>query len=77
MPATDQELKDAQLRLLDAETEVARAKLTSEISGLVVAILNDKHAGSGRSVPAAVTEAIAVWKAVSAEIRKPDFWGAP
>lgn len=80
MPATDQDLKDAQLRLLDAETEVARARFTADISALAVSIMNDRFASTGRTPEArqsAVTEAVAIWKAVSAEVRKPDFWGAP
>jgi hypothetical protein len=79
MPATDQDIRDAQLRLIDAETEVARAKLTADISALAVSVMNDRFAATGRTPEArqsAVSEALAIWAAVSAETRKPDFWGA-
>lgn len=75
MPATDQDIKDAQLRLIDAETEAARGVAYRNVSELAVSILNDKHTGTGRNVEAAVTEALAVYKSVVKGLSAPDFFG--
>jgi hypothetical protein len=76
MPTPD-DLRDAQFRFAEAETQVARASLPIEISRLAVTIMNDRFATTGRTPEArqaAVDEAVAIFKAVSAETRKPDFW---
>jgi hypothetical protein len=70
------EALQAQIDLCKAEAEKARQSGYADLAQLTVSILNDKHTGSNRSVPAAVAEAVAVMKGVAAEMTKPDFWGA-
>jgi hypothetical protein len=78
MPATDQDLRDAQLRLLDAETEVARSRITADVARLAADILNDRAGTSGRTnaqLESSAKDAVALYKAVGVELRKPDLWG--
>jgi hypothetical protein len=78
MPATQQDLMDAQLRLLDADTEASRGLVFRVVSELAVAIMNDKHTSTSRTpenIQKAVDEAVAIYKAVSVAMRKPDLYG--
>lgn len=69
------ECLQAQIDLFRAETEKARQSGYVALAQLAVSILNDKHAGSNRSVPAALAEAVAVMKGAATEMTKTDFWG--
>jgi len=62
--ATDEQIKDAQLQLIYAEIDSSRRAPYLAVAHLAVAILNDKHASTGRNVDAAVTEAVAVYRGV-------------
>lgn len=75
MPATDQDIQDAQLQLLYAETHAMRETAARTVSELAVMILNDKHAGTGRNVDAAVAEALNVYKAVVKGLAEPGLYG--
>ena len=70
--ATPEEINEAHLQLLRAETEAARGVVYRSVAELAVMILNDKHAGTGRDVPKAVAEAVAVYRGVEAAMRAPE-----
>lgn len=74
-PATQQAVLDAQLALLQAETDAQRAHVTRGIASMAVAIINDKHAATGRNVEAAVEEAAKIYRLAARESVKPDLYG--
>lgn len=81
MPVTDEDLRaaqlanlQAQLRLIDAETEVARTTFERHAASLMVSLMNDRYGASGRSVQAVAEEAVKIMKAAAVETRKPDFY---
>jgi hypothetical protein len=75
MPATEQDIQDARLEVLKEERYALRDTPYRTVAELAVAILNDKHAGTGRDVQKAVDEALAVYKAVVKGMAVPDFFG--
>jgi hypothetical protein len=74
--ATPEETSDAYLRLLVVEAEAAQLARIMAHANLTVAILNDKHGPSNRSVAAASKEATEIMQASALAVSRPDFWGA-
>jgi hypothetical protein len=66
---TDDQIKAAQLQLINAEIDSSRRSAYLAVSKLAVSILNDKHAGTGRNVEAAVAETMAVYRAVESALK--------
>jgi hypothetical protein len=74
--ATPEETNAIYMDLAQAETQEAQQSTLRHVSYLATLIICDKHAGSGRSVDAAVTEAVAIWTGVVAKMRNPALYGA-
>jgi hypothetical protein len=76
--ATPEQITDAQLLALKAETQQAQDSTLRHVSHLATLIMCDKHTTTGRgpaAVTAAVDEAVAIWAGVVAKMRDPALYG--